>query len=201
MRKLLVVGCIVCTAATTFAQDSERFYVGGSVGSVKANTGVSGLTGTASLDERDTGYKLYAGYAMNQYASVELQYANFGEATLSGTTGDHFSYDGQTYQFLASNASLRLKTDSIGASVLLGMPLGEQVTPFVRAGLHRWESDMKITATNISTNDSDHGTDPFFGVGLDVKIIKNISARIEAERYKIDSDNGDFISAGIKVAF
>ena len=48
-------------------------------------------TGTATLDEEDLGWKFYGGANINEYLTVEVQYADFGAATLNGVNGSTFS--------------------------------------------------------------------------------------------------------------
>jgi hypothetical protein len=54
------------------------------------------LTDTASLDESDQGFKLFAGYKTIYYFSLEGQYAGFGEASLMGKNGGTFALSGGT---------------------------------------------------------------------------------------------------------
>jgi opacity protein-like surface antigen len=204
MKKLLLALAMCSLTASIQAQSgtNDKFYMGGSVGSVKADTGISGLTGTARLDEKDTGYKLYFGYKIDQTFSTELQYADFGEAELSGNNGDTFVSEGTRYQFNVNNAKITVKSKSYGASILAGTNITEAIRPFVRVGLHRWDAKSTVTAgSSTAASEKDTGTDLFYGVGLDVQLMKNVYGRIEAERYKVDSDKGDFISAGIRFTF
>jgi OOP family OmpA-OmpF porin len=202
MKKILAIAIISLATSTAFAQSNEKFYIGGSLGSVKSDTEVSGLTGTASLDEKDTGYKIYFGYKVNETFSTEFQYADFGKAELKGNNGDRFIADGRELQFTANNASISGKTKSFGASILAGTNITESIRPFAKVGLHRWDQKTTTSAAGVGgTSESDDGVDVFYGVGLDVKIVKNVFGRVEVERYKIDSNYGDFISAGIRVAF
>ena len=53
------------------------------------NTIDTGITNISSnLDEEDSGYSLYAGLPLNENLDFEVSYNDFGEASLSGVSGN-----------------------------------------------------------------------------------------------------------------
>ncbi len=203
-KHLIAVGIMAVTATAAFAQSSESklaFYMGVSAGQTKIDTGVSGLTGTATLDESDTGYKIFGGLKLDDIWSAELQYADFGTASLKGNNGDRFTFDGTQYQFTANNVNLAVKAKSFGAAIVAGYDVTKAVRPYAKLGLHRWDSDATISSSAGNASLSDSGTDPFYGVGIQFSITDQLAARVEAEHYKYDSEKAQLISVGVMYRF
>ena len=176
-------------------------YIGGNLGQASTDTGVSGTTGTANLDEEDLGWKIYGGVTLNNYFAVEVQYADFGEATLSGNANDTFVFEGTALQFLTT-AELVLDGDSLGFAAVAGYDMNEYVRPYIRLGGHQWDSSFSVAAGGLSaTIADDDGFDIFYGIGIKIKISEQFSAVAEYENYTFDEENVDLITAGIQFTF
>ena len=189
-------------STSVFAEDG-KFYIGASGGRVDVETGVSGTTGTANLDEDDKGWKVYAGYKWENNFGIELNYADFGEASLSGNNGDTFVYQGTTYTFTANGVNIDLEGTTFGIGLTYSLPLIEDTFYIdAKVGAHTWDAEMTISADaagNVSL--SDDGTDPFYGLGLTYQITKEFGARVEFERYEFDEEDVDYASAGLTFSF
>lgn len=204
MKKMITVIGLWAISSAALAQsaaDKHPFYFGVSGGQTKIDTGVTGLTGTATLDEKDTGYKIFGGMKFDSIWSAELQYVDFGKASLKGNNGDQFKYEGTQYQFTANNVEVALKAKSYGAALLAGYDVNKFIRPYAKVGLHHWKSTESATsdAGNVAIRDS--GTDIFYGVGVQLSFNDRIAARIEAEQYKFDHDKVQMISAGLTFSF
>ena len=200
MRHTLVL--ILLYSLSQFAYSADiNGYVGGNLGMATTDTGVSGTTGTADLDDNDMGWKIYGGVNLNDYLALEVQYADFGEATLSGNVNDTFVFEGTTFQFLTT-AELILDGDSIGFAAVAGYDLNEYIRPYVRLGGHQWDSSFSVAAGGLSaTIADDEGFDIFYGIGIKVKISEQFSAVAEYENYTFDEEHVDLITAGIQFIF
>ena len=177
-------------------------YVGGNVGQADYDTKIT--LGTATLDEDDLGWKIYGGVNINEYLAVEVQYADFGAATLSGVNGSTFTVDGVALQFITT-AQLDAEADNIGFSAVVGYDINEYIRPFVKLGGHRWDLEINATSANINgTVASDNGFDLFYGGGLKIKVVDNFSAVVEIERYDFGGQVNktlNLFSAGILITF
>jgi OOP family OmpA-OmpF porin len=203
-KHLLAIALVSLTSTTAFAQANQNkspFYLGFSAGQTKIDTGVSGLTGTATLDESDTGYKIFGGYKFDNIWSAEIQYADFGKASLKGNNGDRFTFEGAQYQFTANNSEVSVKAKSFGAAIVAGYDVSSVVRPYAKLGLHRWDSDSSVTSNVGNASISDSGTDPFYGIGIQFSITDQLAARVEAEHYKYDSEKAQLISVGLMYRF
>lgn len=201
MKKISAI-ILLALSSSAFA-DQGNFYIGISGGTADIETGVSNTTGTANLDEDDTGWKVYGGYQWENNFGVEFNYANFGEASFSGNDGDQFDFDNTTYEFTADGVNIDLEGKTFGLGATYSLPVIDD-TFFINAkiGLHRWDADMTVTSNNAGgVSLSDDGTDPFYGLGLSYQFTKEIGARVEFERYEFDTEDVDYASAGLTFSF
>lgn len=204
MKKIIATLGLCLLASSSLAQtsaDKNPFYLGLSGGQTKIDTGVTRLTGTATLDEKDTGYKIFGGLKIDSIWGAELQYVDFGKASLKGNTGDQFNYQGTQYEFTANNAEISLKAKSYGVAMLAGYDVSKVFRPFAKVGLHHWKSTESATSSAGNASLSNSGTDLFYGVGVQFSFTDRVAARLEAEQYKFDSDKVQLISAGLTVSF
>ena len=184
-----------------FSADTNG-YVGGNFGQADHDTNIT--TGTATLDEEDLGWKIYGGVNINEYLAVEVQYADFGAATLNGVNGSTFNVAGTALQFITT-AELSGDADSIGFSAVAGYDINEYIRPFVKLGGHAWDFEINATSANINgTLAADDGFDLFFGGGFKIKVTDNVSGVVEIEHYKIGgqvNSSLNLFSAGIQLTF
>ena len=209
MKKvILILVCFIFLTGIAIAQET-KWYFGAGYGLSDVDTGVSGLTGTATLDEEDSGFKFFGGFQFNKFVGVEIAYVDFGEAELRGNNGDTFVVDGVTYQFTASNASIDAEATAFVIETVLSLPLGDvsgndflnYLTPFLKVGVHFWDIEYSISASNLTTTTADDdGTDLVFGAGIDFNLFKNVGLRAEWERFMFD-DEIDLFSGSIVTKF
>ena len=177
-------------------------YVGGNFGQADFNTNIT--AGTATLDEEDLGWKIYGGVNINEYFALEVQYADFGAASLNGVNGSTFTVDGVALQFITT-AQLDAEADSLGFSAVLGYDINEYLRPFAKLGGHTWDLEINATSANINgTVAADDGFDLFFSGGLKIKVTDNFSGVLEIEEYKFGgqvNSSLNLISAGILITF
>ena len=179
------------------ADTDKNWYVGASYGATKTDMGVSSTTGTASLDKKDKGYKVYAGYKYNKYISTEVFYTDLGKANLSGNNGDQFTAKGTLYEFTANNAKVESDTQSFGIAALVTYPLHKYIEPFAKLGIQRWNYELNASSsTTASENLKDDGVDIMYGAGINFPITNYLTIRTEYEVYDIDGTDIDFLSAG-----
>jgi len=161
-------GLLACSNA--LAADNG-FYLGGAIGQTKADV----QAGNINFDDKDNGYKLFAGFRPLDLLGAELNYIDFGTAQQAAVSSDHDAY----------------------AAFLIGyLPL-----PFVdlygKLGAARWNSDTQTAAG--SSDDS--GTDLAYGVGVQLRF-GSLSTRLEYEAFQLSgSDEMQLLSLGIAWTF
>ena len=176
---------------------SEQIYVGIDYLRNKIDTGITNIS--SNLDEKDNGYSLYTGFSVIENVDLEVSYNDFGEASLSGVSGNQFKIDGTTYEFTAT-ATLSVKATSIGVAAKPKLQLSDGVIIYGKLGVHQWDSEFKVSSTDTSATLDDDGSDVYYGAGLEVAI-SNFKGRIGYSLYDLDGDDIDSINAGFILNF
>ena len=130
---------------------------------------------------------------------IEVSYNDFGEASLSGVSGNQFSLDGTTYEFNAT-ATLAVKASSIGVAAKQKVELSEGVMLYGKVGIHQWDSELSIASTTATANADEDGTDVFYGAGLELSI-SNLKGRIGYSLYDLDGEDIDSLNIGFIYSF
>ena len=196
MKKLLI---LLFTFSLLGLQSvkSEEAYIGIDYLNNEIDTGITNISST--LDEKDSGYSLYAGMPMSDTLDIEVSYNDFGEASLSGVSGNQFSLDGTTYEFNAT-ATLAVKASSIGVAAKQKVELSEGVMLYGKVGIHQWDSELSIASTTATANADEDGTDVFYGAGLELSI-SNLKGRIGYSLYDLDGEDIDSLNIGFIYSF
>lgn len=179
------------TALAAAAQDAYP-YVGLSVGRSTAQIDersiASGLLGTGvstaaiSSDERDTAYKLFAGYQFNRIFGVELGYFRLGK----------FGFDATTVP--AGRINGRIAVQGANLDLVATLPLSENWAALGRVGAQYARSRDTFTGSGamaaLNRSSSERETNAKFGVGLQYAFSPGFLLRGEAERYRINDGVG-----------
>lgn len=164
-----------------------------------------------SLDDKDTGWKVYAGYRVNENFAIEAGYTRLGKFGYQGSFD--FYITGYDYE---GSASLKGRAKAWTLSALGIVPLGQQFELFGKLGLARW--DVKTTANitvnqdgdsySESTSVSKKGTGLNFGLGAVYKFNANLGIRAEWERFNdvgkedvTGKSDIDLLSIGLMYSF
>ncbi len=201
MKRVLLLGMMMVGSSVTGLQAEDlHFYLGGSYGWTRADSGIT--VGTASLDETDNGYKGFVGWQITEFFAVEGQYADLGGVSLQGNTGDTFWVDGTGYLFTADNAHFRFDNQSYGLAALFQIPLAEVFRPFAKIGYQWWKMDATaISNIGPHTPYSFNGEDFYYGGGLGLLMEEHFLLRLEFERYEFGRRHIDFTSFSLGYQF
>jgi hypothetical protein len=139
-----------------------------------------------SVDDEDTGYKVFAGVKFHKYLRAEFGYADFGENSV-------------TYNAF-NNAETNGEVSSYYLALTGNIPLNKTIGITGRTGLHRWrldemwgieyeltQSGTGQTLTQTVVDFSEEGNDIFYGVGLKLAWLE-----IFYETYEMDDNSVDF---------
>ena len=187
MRKGLwtVLGLALLSLAVTPALAGE-FYVGGALG--QASTDVPGATSGSgvTVDDSSTGYKVFGGYNVAKYFSVEGAYVD-GASVKMNTDDQQFSstFDTSGFAFRAMGV----------------LPLREKLSLFADLGMYMWDGDATVSDGFSTASGSTDGTDPVYGIGMGWQAMKNGKVRVEIERYTTSSEGVDVDTDMISVGF
>ena len=193
--KLSFISLIIFTSFSLNASKAEEVYFGIDFLNNEIDTGVTNIS--SSLDEEDSGYSLYGGIPLNENLAIEISYQDFGEASLSGNSGNQFKIGTTTYQF-TTTATLSVAAESIGYALVPKMPISENISLYGKLGFHYWDSKFSVTSTNTTASLDDDGNDVFYGFGAEMNF-GNLKGRIGYSLFDLDGD--DIVSTNIGISF
>jgi OOP family OmpA-OmpF porin len=169
------------------AQADAGWYVGAAYGTTSFDVDMTGLPSTITVDDGDSGLKIYGGFQFNKHLGAEVGYVDFGKVAFGGTalglpvTGD----------------------TSLSAFTLAGvgtLPLNESFALFGKLGLWIWDASGTASVAGLSASADDSGTDLFLGAGGRYNFNKNWGLTLEVELYDSD-DSVTMTSLGVRYKF
>lgn len=147
---------------------------GGDIGSALTSNGLVPLS--SSLDDTDTGWKIYLGNQINQNFAVEIGYIDFGEFGFGATTA-------------GGALSGTLDSERGGFIDALGIiPLANNFSVFGKVGGYTVRTELKGSGAGGSVSSSDRSSDWKYGLGAGYDFNRNMGVRVEWERF---NDVGD----------
>ncbi len=187
---VVAVGFLLVFAAP--AADAGGFYVGGSVGQTSADTGFvdSGFTPGLSVDDTNTGFKVFGGYSILRFLAVEAAWVDVSEVSVEMST--------PTPVTMTSGA------DGFSVEAMGILPLGKGFQLFAEYGMYMWDGTVALVSSDPlipSGSASDDGTDPTYGLGVGWNFKGPGSLRFEMERYAMEEMDVDMYSLGFSFSF
>jgi len=165
------------------------FYAGASIGTTKLSDDSFENSGIA-LDDNDTGFKLFGGYAFNNNLAVELSYFDLGKA--SGSFSDPFIGD----------ANFDVGVSGLNASVVGRVPVSDTFSLFGKVGFASYDVDGHVTISGVgSGSDSQSESDLTYGLGAAFNLGPQWELRAEYEAIDVDHGDANMISVGAMYRF
>ena len=199
--------------AKRIANISDDYYFGIGLMETEVESGFSALTGSAALDEKDWGEKLFAGINLNEYLDLEFAFNKFGETILTCENADTFYGDGRykkgdsgagTWTCNANGVSVNIHSNSLSAALKPNFDVAINndlnVNVFGTIGFTQWDQSETTLVAGTSTSVYDYsGHDPFYGIGVTAQ--KNaLSFSLEYQDYDMYYD-AKSIGASISYKF
>ena len=153
---------------------SNPYYFGGAIGPSEAD---SYCSGASNCEDKDTAWKLFAGYKIIDKLSAEAAYINLGDIHKGGENSD---------------------TSAITLNAVGTMPVTEQFDVFGKVGAMRWSSD--------NSDGDENGYGFTYGVGAKMHLNETTKLRAEWEKLPgIETSNGDdtdinMLSIGVELS-
>jgi OOP family OmpA-OmpF porin len=186
---LAVALTLLFASPAAFAQDSG-FYGGLNIGKSLGNIASDSLSKTlqprgfafTTLDssDRDTAWKVLAGYDFNRYVATELSYFDSG------------SYDFRAALNRTGNLSGQADISGIGLDVVATIPFTGNLSGLLRAGIGRNSvkqsfSDTSAIATGFG-NRSSRDSKARFGIGVEYDFSDALALRAEWEQARLPAN-------------
>ena len=148
-------------------------------------------TASASVDDGVFGWGAYGGYFLTDTLAAEAGYLGNADMDVSLRFGGGGEIKGD------------LSSSAFYGAVVAHLPMsdGAAASPFIKAGLARW--DVEVSWKGGDTVDDD-GTDLLLGAGVDVPINEDASIRGEWMMLLIEDDDGGSqhrFQVGVNFAF
>jgi OOP family OmpA-OmpF porin len=184
---LVILLCTVASAAWAQVPGAvEGRYIGLSagglhssgmqVGAINPALQAQGLgVRTTAAEDRDTGWKLYAGFRLSPHLAVEGGYAALGR----------YRFEGQVVQD-PGTVQASFKAGGWNLAALGIVPLGDGWDVFGKAGASYWQArlDTQGRFSGRSAQPADaQGAGPLLGLGANWRHSAALSARVEWERF------------------
>lgn len=157
---------------------------------------------SSSVDDKDTAYRIHAGYQLQRYLAVEAGYVDLGRTSIRSTVRPAGSLD------------TRIKAKGFDVSAVGMLPLGEQFTIFARLGAFGAETRASfsgggsVVLFNGEETQKKRTTNAVYGIGATFNFSPRLALRAEWNRYqKLGNDvtGGEFdartLAAGIQYRF
>ena len=210
MRCHLLAVLVAIAAAPAIAKEPALgFYVGAGAGvssfrgdyasqvdQAYAGTGFTVDAATVT-DDRDTAWKVYAGWRFHPYGAIEAAWLDFGEARTHYAIG--------VPNIGAATRDGRYRLSGAEVSALGIVPLGDRATVYAKAGalfsqLKYDESGLNQFGEPGSFSHTNRETKFLWGLGGSFELVDSLAVRIEwqraediGERFALtDSGNGRF---------
>jgi len=202
MKKLAAVTIILLQMFTYQTAQAEMFYVGAMYGQTQYETGVTALTGTATLDDETTSSKVLVGMNIGFGLMAEVYYADMGDVTFSANSGDTYTEAGVTETIVYDGLSTMSQYKAYGINAVYKLGFGI-ASVYAKAGMLHWESEntVQITSFGFKETTTTSGNEPLVGAGVEFTLLPLVSIRLDYELTKIDEDDVTNISAGVVVGF
>lgn len=212
MKKTILaatLGTALLASASAALAAGNTWYLGGNVGSSMINIDESSVndafraagatTASTSSDDRDTGYKIFAGYQFNDWLGLEFGYFDMGK--FSTTTNF-------TVGAVPGTGKLEWKVkDGYFVDAVGTLPLANGFSLFGRLGAYSAKTELNGFAGAVRVSSaSDRSSDLHWGIGAGYDFNKNVGVRLEWERFQKVGDNnttgrGDVDLASIGIVY
>lgn len=161
MQKLALALAVCAVSAGAFAAE-DKFYVGGSFGRGAHNISEDDY---GSVDDSDTGYKLYGGYRFSKELAIEVNYFDFGEASGKFNIGANVYAD-------------KFETSAFGVGVAYSGTIGPDWSLTARLGLASVKTKVARSLLGVKVaGASDDSIKPYVGLGVGYSITPQLSVQ------------------------
>jgi OmpA-OmpF porin, OOP family len=225
MKRLIATAALATLVATPALAQSypgvpdEGFYLGTAIGQAKLKNALDDYDRAGwNTDDKDTAFKLFAGYQFNPNFAVEASYVDFGKFSANAVTDYEEAYipeiDDVASRTVRENDEVSI--DGFGFALVGRLPIDAGFSVFGKLGLFAWDGSASFSESttyrvgndSLTTSERDSASfddiDPFYGIGVEY-VVNQVMVRAEFERYDLsDSDaelKTDLISASIGYRF
>lgn len=145
------------------------------------------------FDDASEAGKVFAGYYFTRHFGVEVGYSDLGEFESEIDSASATQALADDVEALHPVSPQGVYAAGVARVNLLLVSL------IFKAGIYSWEGDVETSLPGgLSVDDEQDGTDLMYGVGVGLPIVP---IRVELERYEVDDDSVDVLSASLVFHF
>ena len=198
----LVLGTLAVTQVN--AAEIASTYVGSQWGVARSNASAADLDAALqsqgfdvaiTLSDRSrSAWRAYAGRQLLEHFAVEAGYVDLGEisATFSGTVADIDAL------LRSANALQPPSAEGVDVAAVFSCAPTSRLELQARAGVFFWDADFITRNGDVTTvRRKEDGMDGLLGVGAELRLVGQLSARADAVWYGVGSDHIDLMSIGL----
>lgn len=185
--------------ASRWSFGSQLGQVQSSSGTMQASTELSTMSYDVSAtwgDSKRLGWRVFTGYQFTDYLAVHVGYTDLGKrrAHFTGPIPE---------RLFDSERQLTQKIRGVDAGLQVKLPLSERVAVAFRGGKYFWKSTTRVSETYDfeSARTSRSGSDNFYGAGLEVGVMDDLTATAGWTRYKVGDDPVALWTVGVLYGF
>src|SRR5438270_12331232 len=149
----------IAAPALVLAQAQDKgFYIGGSLGQAKlkdwcSSEGAPAGAALTACDDKDTAWKIFAGYQFHRNFAAEIHYIDMGSVSASATVS-------------GIPVSVKADNTAYGAALVGLLPLGSsQFSLFGKLGFQHLEQKSSGSVAGFTINDSGTENEVLYGLG------------------------------------
>ena len=202
-KRHLITHCVLAvvgmTASSVLYAQETRWYVSADVGqSQHRTTSVdAGIVG-GSFGQKDTQTGIAIGGQINKQFAVELGYADFGKAKISGS-GALPCPPATACALVVFPLAGDVRAKATHLSLIASAPLADGLAIYGRLGAAQTDRSTQVRVGSVSVSSGDKKTEVIYGVGLGYAISKNIEATLEWK--KLGDSEVDSVGLGVRLRF
>ncbi len=197
----LIVGLsAICMPVAVAAEPGGYFgFAAGQTDSgFRASDFDDGSITSSSLDDTDSGWKLYGGYKFRVSTvidtALEVGFVDLGEATFDGVS------DGTGFFWFPGPVRADVEADGLYAAYVVGKAFGKWGL-FGKFGFFKWEAELDIVDSGPAVSVDDDDTDTMYGFVGVYRVSDRVAVRAEWEVFRdILDEDIRLLSLGVAIS-
>jgi opacity protein-like surface antigen len=237
--QVLLISLVAVLVLSLFFQvhpinaQEKNWYIGVGVGATEVESDVVlwKVLNPSHLEmgERGVGFKVLAGYKINDFFSFELSYNDFDKLEITASSGAMITTEGVVWEFTQDGSNIEVDLSTIALGSVVSFPLKKvtnksflsRLAPYGKFGVHYWSVDKSVSGGTINyyqwqnakpnpSNPTVHNTQDesgfgwFYGVGISCTVNEQFSLILGWEWYSIKEgmiQDSDFIYSSVVYNF
>ena len=197
----LITSAVLASGAAWADDPSSRWSLGMQLGQASGHASVDSSQLEAELSPMSYdmaatvggsnrfGWRVFTGYRLTNYLAIHVGYTDLGEAR-SRLVEDAMLFADRMPTF----ERIGIQTvRGVDVGLQLKVPVTDRISVDVHGGKYYWHSKTRIAGLwSQGDRDNNHSTrrdsDDFFGAGLEVAVINDLSATVGWTRYHVDRE-------------